>query len=111
MGTNFEKKVSASDQSWKINSKKSMNKMVSDYVCNKQSINNIYKFKLPNCNTNFNPINWNNCFGKFKNQNGDVYVGDFKRGQYHGNGLVQREIFLVRFIQVNGFMAKEMAWV
>ena len=86
MGTNLEKKVSASDKTWKINSKKSMNKMVSDYVCKNQSVNNINKFKLPDCNININPTNWDNCFGTFKNQNGDLYVGDFKKGQYHGNG-------------------------
>ena len=86
MGTNFEKKVSANDQGWKINTDKSMNKMVSDFVCKKQNIKSIKKYKLPNCNKNIAPRSWNNCFGTFKSQNGDVYVGDFKNGQYHGNG-------------------------
>ena len=36
MGTNFEKKVSANDQGWKINTDKSLNKMVSDFVCKNQ---------------------------------------------------------------------------
>jgi len=86
MGTNFEKKVSADDQGWKINTDKSLNKMVSNYVCKNQNIKSIKKHKLPNCNENISPRSWNNCFGTFESQNGDVYIGDFQNGQYHGNG-------------------------
>ena len=62
----------------------------------------------------YSPRSWNNCFGTFKSQNGDVYVGDFKNGQYHGNGTYTfspNGSFPGRFILVNGCMAREMEQV
>ena len=86
MGKNFEKKMISSDIEWKTNTPNSMNQMVSDYVCKGKYISNIKKNKLPNCNLNISPTKWNACFGTYKNTQGDVYVGEFLGGKYHGNG-------------------------
>ena len=39
---------------------------------------------LPECEVN----SFHNCTGKYTNPNtGDIYIGDFKDGQFHGNGM------------------------
>ena len=86
MGKNLQKRVVSSDINWKINNPNSMNKLVSDYVCKSQKSFKTHKTKLPKCNIKINATKWNNCFGTYKNPQGDVYIGEFKEGNYHGNG-------------------------
>ena len=42
-------------------------------------------FALPAC-SGTETAKWNNCFGSWTNGKGDKYVGEFKSGQYHGQG-------------------------
>ena len=113
MGTNFEK-VSANDQGWKINTDKSMNKMVSDFVCKKQNIKSLKKYKLPNCNKNISPRSWNNCFGTFNPKMAMYMLEILKMANIMEMVLillVQMVIFLGRFILASGYMAREMEQV
>ena len=42
---------------------------------------------LPPCEGS-NTTRWSNCFGSWTNQNGDVYVGEYKDGKFSGQGTV-----------------------
>ena len=40
--------------------------------------------KLPNCPSD--TMRWNNCFGTYTTASGDLYIGEFKDDEYHGQG-------------------------
>ena len=49
-------------------------------------IGNLYaQSNLPNCQGG-DVSKWTNCYGSTTFTNGDLYVGDFKSGKYHGYG-------------------------
>ena len=53
---------------------------------------NLPKSDLPDCETVYQASvysvkDWNNCQGAVQDQNGGQYVGEFKNGMFHGQGI------------------------
>ncbi len=44
---------------------------------------------LPLCPLQLEANNWNNCFGETISPGGDRYVGEFKSGEFHGQGTLE----------------------
>ena len=42
-------------------------------------------YALPECPKDLNKL-WDKCFGTYANADGNKYVGEFKDGNYHGQG-------------------------
>ena len=43
---------------------------------------------LPNCIGSYKTSKWTNCSGTYVYTNGDVYVGGWKDGKFHGHGII-----------------------
>ena len=42
---------------------------------------------LPECDDSIHWKDWDNCKGKMTQTNGEIYVGDWKNGKKHGDGI------------------------
>ena len=49
-------------------------------------------FALPRCEGSYNANTWMNCFGTHTHPEGFKYVGEFKNGNQHGQGIPSRQL-------------------